>query len=109
SPVSKARKLHSTTRQTLYPADTNGRLYPADPFPAAKEHKDHKEVNVSALRSLRSFAAKDLPRKTSRFNGGALRVLAAIDQGVEGFLEEALQISAAQVAVQLQAEALGYL
>jgi len=28
---------------------------------------------------------------------------------VEGFLEEALQISAAQVAVQLQAEALGYL
>jgi len=66
-------------------------------------------VNVSALRSLRSFGAKDLPRKTSRINGGALRVLAAIDQGVEGFLEEALQISAPQVAVQLQAEALGYL
>ena len=37
------------------------------------------------------------------------KVLAAIDQGVEGFLEEALQISAPQVAVQLQAEALGYL
>ena len=30
-------------------------------------------------------------------------------QGVGGFLEEALQISAPQIAVQLQAEALGYL
>ena len=37
------------------------------------------------------------------------KVLAAIDQGVESFLEEALQISAPQVAVQLEAEALGYL
>jgi len=37
------------------------------------------------------------------------KVLAAIDQGVESFLEEALQIKAPQVAVQLEAEALGYL
>jgi len=37
------------------------------------------------------------------------RVLAAIDQTVEGFLEEALQISPEQVAVQVKAEELGYL
>jgi len=36
-------------------------------------------------------------------------VLAAIDQTVEGFLNQALQISPEQVAVQLKAEALGYL
>jgi hypothetical protein len=36
-------------------------------------------------------------------------VLAAIDQTVEGFLHEALQISPEQVAVQLKAEKLGYL
>jgi hypothetical protein len=37
------------------------------------------------------------------------RVLAAIDQTVEGFLNDALQISPEQVAVQLKAENLGYL
>jgi hypothetical protein len=37
------------------------------------------------------------------------KVLAAIDQTVEGFLNEALQISPEQVAVQLKAEELGYL
>jgi len=37
------------------------------------------------------------------------KVLAAIDQTVESFLAEALQITAPQVAVQLEAEALGYL
>jgi len=37
------------------------------------------------------------------------KVLAAIDQTVEGFLNEALQMSPPQVAVQLKAEALGYL
>ena len=37
------------------------------------------------------------------------KVLAAIDQTVEGFLHEALQISPEQVAVQLKAEELGYL
>lgn len=37
------------------------------------------------------------------------RVLSAIDQTVEGFLNEALQISSQQVSVQLKAEQLGYL
>jgi hypothetical protein len=37
------------------------------------------------------------------------RVLAAIDQTVEGFLSEALQISPEHVSVQLKAEELGYL
>lgn len=37
------------------------------------------------------------------------KVLAAIDQTVESFLNQALQISPEQVAVQLQAEELGYL
>ncbi len=37
------------------------------------------------------------------------RVLAAIDQTVEGFLNDALQISPEHVAVQLKAENLGYL
>ena len=37
------------------------------------------------------------------------KVLAAIDQTVEGFLNDALQMSPPQVAVQLKAEALGYL
>jgi hypothetical protein len=37
------------------------------------------------------------------------RVLAAIDQTVEGFLNQALQISPELVAVQLKAEELGYL
>ena len=37
------------------------------------------------------------------------KILAAIDQTVESFLTEALQISGAQVAVQLKAEELGYL
>ena len=37
------------------------------------------------------------------------KVLAAIDQTVEGFLHDALQISPEQVAVQLKAEELGYL
>ena len=37
------------------------------------------------------------------------KVLAAIDQTVEGFLAEALQISPQQVSVQLKAEQLGYL
>jgi hypothetical protein len=46
---------------------------------------------------------RDLGRKLVK------RILAAIDQSVESFLEDALQISAAQVAVQLKAEELGYL
>lgn len=37
------------------------------------------------------------------------KVLAAIDQTVEGFLNDALQISPDHVAVQLKAETLGYL
>jgi DDE superfamily endonuclease len=37
------------------------------------------------------------------------KVLAAIDQSVEGFLNQALQITPQQVAVQLKAEELGYL
>jgi hypothetical protein len=37
------------------------------------------------------------------------KILAAIDQSVEGFLNEALQISPQQVAAQLKAEELGYL
>jgi hypothetical protein len=37
------------------------------------------------------------------------RIMAAIDQSVESFLEDALQISAEQVAAQLKAEELGYL
>jgi hypothetical protein len=37
------------------------------------------------------------------------KVLAAIDQTVEGFLSEALQITPEQIAVQLKAEELGYL
>jgi hypothetical protein len=36
-------------------------------------------------------------------------ILAAIDQSVEGFLNEALQISPQQISVQLKAEELGYL
>jgi hypothetical protein len=36
-------------------------------------------------------------------------VLAAIDQTVEGFLNQALQISPEQIAAQLKAEELGYL
>ena len=46
---------------------------------------------------------RDLGRKIIK------RILAAIDQTVEGFLNEALQISPQQVSVQLKAEALGYL
>jgi len=46
---------------------------------------------------------RDLGRKIIK------KVLAAIDQSVEGFLNEALQISPQQVAVQLKAEELGYL
>jgi hypothetical protein len=46
---------------------------------------------------------RDLGRKVIK------RVLAAIDQSVEGFLNDALQISPQQVAVQLKAEELGYL
>jgi len=37
------------------------------------------------------------------------KILAAIDQTVEGFLQNALQMSSQQVAVQLKAEELGYL
>jgi hypothetical protein len=37
------------------------------------------------------------------------KVLAAIDQSVEGFLQEALQIDSQQVVAQLKAEELGYL
>ena len=37
------------------------------------------------------------------------KVLAAINQSVEGFLQEAMQISPQQVAAQLKAEELGYL
>lgn len=46
---------------------------------------------------------RDLGRKVVR------RVLAAIDQTVEEFLNDALHISPEQVSVQLQAEELGYL
>jgi hypothetical protein len=46
---------------------------------------------------------RDLGRKTIK------KVLAAIDQNVERFLNEALQISPQQVSVQLKAEELGYL
>ena len=37
------------------------------------------------------------------------KVLAAINQSVEDFLEEALQIGQQQIAIQLKAEELGYL
>jgi len=37
------------------------------------------------------------------------KVLAAIDQTVEGFLSEALRITPQQISVTLQAEELGYL
>ena len=46
---------------------------------------------------------RDLGRKVVK------KVLAAIDQTVEEFLNHALQISPQQVAVQLKAEELGYL
>jgi len=46
---------------------------------------------------------RDLGRKAIK------KVLAAIDQSIEGFLNQALQISPEQVAVQLKAEELGYL
>jgi hypothetical protein len=46
---------------------------------------------------------RDLGRKLVK------KILAAIDQTVESFLQQALQISAPQVAVQLKAEELGYL
>ena len=46
---------------------------------------------------------RDLGRKVVK------TLLAAIDQSVEGFLNEALQISPQQIAVQLKAEELGYL
>lgn len=46
---------------------------------------------------------RDLGRKVVR------RVLEAIDQTVEGFLNDALHLSPEQVAVQLKAEQLGYL
>ena len=46
---------------------------------------------------------RDLGRKVIK------RVLAAIDQSVETFLQVALQISPQQVAIQLKAEELGYL
>jgi hypothetical protein len=46
---------------------------------------------------------RDLGRKVVR------KVLAAIDQTVEGFLNDALHMSFQQVSVQLKAEQLGYL
>ena len=46
---------------------------------------------------------RDLGRHTVK------KVLAVIDQTVEGFLNQALQISPQQIAVQLKAEKLGYL
>jgi len=46
---------------------------------------------------------RDLGRKLVK------KVLAAIDQSVGCFLQEALQISSQQVATQLKAEELGYL
>ena len=46
---------------------------------------------------------RDLGRKVVR------RILAAIDQTVEGFLNDALHLSPQQVSVQLKAEQLGYL
>jgi hypothetical protein len=52
-----------------------------------------------ALESL----VRDLGRKVVK------KILAAIDQTVEGFLNEALHISPQQISVQLKAEELGYL
>ena len=46
---------------------------------------------------------RDLGRKVIK------KVMTAIDQSVEGFLQEALQISPQQISVQLKAEELGYL
>ena len=46
---------------------------------------------------------RDLGRKVVR------RILTAIDQTVEGFLNDALHMSPEQVSVQLKAEQLGYL
>jgi len=46
---------------------------------------------------------KDLGRTVVR------KVLNVIDQSIEGFLNDALQMSQDQVAIQLKAEELGYL
>ena len=59
------------------------------------------------FRSLIEGALDGLVREVGRKL--VKKILAAIDQSVESFLQDALQISAAQVAVQLKAEELGYL
>jgi len=54
----------------------------------------------------------DCPQKKRRSVLGSKtikKVLAAIDQTVEGFLNEALQITPEQISAQLKAEELGYL
>jgi hypothetical protein len=59
------------------------------------------------FRALIEGALEGLVRDLGRKN--IKKILAAIDQSVEGFLNEALQISPQQVSVQLKAEELGYL
>jgi hypothetical protein len=59
------------------------------------------------FRALIEGALDDLVRELGRKVVG--KVLAAIDQSVEEFLNQALQISPEQVSVQLKAEELGYL
>ena len=59
------------------------------------------------FRSLIEGALDGLVRDLGR--NVVKKVLAAIDQTVEGFLSEALQITPQQIAVQLQAEDFGYL
>jgi hypothetical protein len=59
------------------------------------------------FRSLIEGALEGLVRDLGR--RVVKKVLAAIDQSVEGFLQKALQIGPQQVATQLKAEELGYL
>ena len=59
------------------------------------------------FRSLIERALEGLVRDLGR--RVVKKVLAAIDQSVEGFLQETLQIGPQQVATQLKAEDLGYL
>ena len=59
------------------------------------------------FRALIEGALEGLVRDLGRKVVG--KVLAAIDQSVEGFLNDALQMGPEQVVVQLKAEKLGYL
>jgi hypothetical protein len=67
----------------------------------------HATLLWELFRALIEGALDGLVRELGR--ALVKKVLAAIDQTVESFLAEALQITAPQVAVQLEAEALGYL